>query len=305
MTIAKTPPDTRLDIARVRYHGWPDCCVATNGIVEAVVVPAVGRVMQFRFAGDDRGVFWENRSLDGHAAKHGSKWMNFGGDKAWPAPQENWGSVAGRAWPPPQAFDSLPYDIRDEAGELIMISPVDPNYGIQVIRRISLAPKLPVMTISTRYSKLAGAPVGVGVWIVTQLRDPQAVFALLPDPADGFRQVAGPRPLGLKNEGRLLSLRRDPEHNLKIAMRGAALAWMDEKCILRIQASSPDACQPCSTAVYTNKDPLAYVELETETSLERMTVGDHLELTNTYTLTRRSVANASAEACNAFGLLPL
>jgi len=55
-----------MTIKRIPYHGWPDSLLLSNGTVEAMVVPALGRVMQFRFAGEESGAFWENRELDGH-----------------------------------------------------------------------------------------------------------------------------------------------------------------------------------------------------------------------------------------------
>jgi hypothetical protein len=52
-------------VERIAYHGWPDCFRIQNGSVEAIVVAAVGRVMQLRLLGDAAGTFWENRALDG------------------------------------------------------------------------------------------------------------------------------------------------------------------------------------------------------------------------------------------------
>jgi len=51
-------------ITRTNYHGWLEAYVVSNGKAEAVVVPVIGRVMQFGFVGEE-GVFWENRALDG------------------------------------------------------------------------------------------------------------------------------------------------------------------------------------------------------------------------------------------------
>src|ERR1051325_7620506 len=48
-----------LSIRRTNYHGWPDAYIVSNPKVEVVVVPAIGRVLQFRFIGEE-GVFWEN-----------------------------------------------------------------------------------------------------------------------------------------------------------------------------------------------------------------------------------------------------
>jgi len=42
-------------ITRITYRGWPDSYALPNGFAEAVVVPALGRIMQFRFAGEPDG----------------------------------------------------------------------------------------------------------------------------------------------------------------------------------------------------------------------------------------------------------
>lgn len=63
---ASEPPRRQTTVRQGEYHGWKDALFISNGIAEAVVVPAIGRVMQFGFAGE-AGVFWENRSLDGQA----------------------------------------------------------------------------------------------------------------------------------------------------------------------------------------------------------------------------------------------
>ena len=107
---AAAAPGSPIRVTRVDYRGWSGCVLLSNGLVEAVVVPAVGRIMQFRFAGAPDGPFWENASLDGgrlHAPAT-SDWANFGGDKAFPAPQSDWPRLIRRSWPPPAGFDGLP-----------------------------------------------------------------------------------------------------------------------------------------------------------------------------------------------------
>jgi hypothetical protein len=292
-------------ITRLNYHGWQDSYVLSNGLVEAIVVPSISRLMQFRFAGSKRGVFWENRVLDGVPACGGGEWKNFGGDKVWPAPQKDWPARTGRAWPPPATFDSAPADSCIEGQGLTLISSVDPDYGVQVLRHIALRPSLPVMDITSRYCKVEGPPVQVAVWVVTQLGDPQSVFALLPESHDGgpgYTQLQGPAPLGALRNGQLLSLQRDPAHNLKIAVDCHSLAWMNDEYVLRIDASSaPESENRSSMAIYTNMDPLQYVELESEGQLVQLAVGGSVDLTTTYTLALRSVEDA-AEALKTFGL---
>ncbi len=84
--------------------------------------------------------------------------------------------MAGRAWPPPATFDSVPLQGSATDSGVEMLSPVDPTYGIRVRRRIELDPSQPVMTITTTFEKVIGDPVKVGIGVITQLRDPQRVF---------------------------------------------------------------------------------------------------------------------------------
>jgi hypothetical protein len=77
-------------INQISYRGWPGSLVLSNGIVEAFVVPTLGRVMQFRFAGEESGAFWENR--------------------------------AGHAWPPPLTFDYKPFQATVTGQEVVLVS---------------------------------------------------------------------------------------------------------------------------------------------------------------------------------------
>jgi hypothetical protein len=51
-------------VTRTNYRGWQNSIILSNPQVEVVIVPAIGRVMQFRFK-DVEATFWENRKLDG------------------------------------------------------------------------------------------------------------------------------------------------------------------------------------------------------------------------------------------------
>src|SRR5881296_1847534 len=54
-------------LVRTNYHGWENSILVSNGRIEAVIVPAIGRVLQFRLAGEKDGPFWENPALFGKA----------------------------------------------------------------------------------------------------------------------------------------------------------------------------------------------------------------------------------------------
>src|SRR5262249_30292879 len=111
---------TAVAVKRTNYHGWTNSFLLNNGKAEITIVPAIGRVMQFGFVGEE-GVLWENRSLDGLALDaraanwSTTEWINFGGDKTWPAPEAEWSKYTGRnGWRPPPSFDAMPVEARVE-----------------------------------------------------------------------------------------------------------------------------------------------------------------------------------------------
>jgi hypothetical protein len=290
-------------VERISWHGWPDCYLIANRSVEAVIVPAIGRVMRLRLKGEAEGAFWQNRALDGqlHDAAS-SEWMNFGGDKCWPAPQSAWPQHQGREWPPPVAFDSCPVEAVAVERGVELTSPFDPGYGIQTVRCVELDPAQPVMRIRTEYHKLSGAPVTVGIWTITQMREPERVCMLLPAKskfAAGYVRLLEAEPANLKIDGRLLSLTRHARQQVKVGSDGSSMAWLGQNCVVRIDTEIGPGEYPdggCVTEVYTNPDPLQYVELETLGPLTTMNPGDRIEQTTVYTVMPRSTPDLETEA---------
>lgn len=304
---AMLPKTQSTTIKTISYHGWPQSYLLSNEVVEAIVVPAVGRVMQFRFVGGE-DTFWENRALDGQQPDPSrGEWMNFGGDKCWPSPQSDWPAITGRYWPPPVAFDTAPSAATIDGDTLTLTTSIDAEYGVKVTRRISLAPGSAEMTIRTTYHKLKGEPVKVAIWAITQVRDPQRVFVLLPEQPlfkGGFNQMTGPEPFDLQRHPRMISLRRHPSEKLKIGTDSESLLWLGETAALRIASTREPGTYPntgSSAEVYTDA-PDPYVELETTGALATMKVGDMIEKTNTYTLYKRSTADNVEEARRVFRL---
>lgn len=295
-------------ITRTNYHGWPNAIIMRDAGAEVVIVPAIGRVMQFQFTGEP-GPFWENRALDGQVhPSRATNWLNFGGDKTWPAPEAEWPKPFG-GWLPPAAFDSMPVEVKIERDQVVLTSPVDPNYGIRVVRRVYLGPHVDQLSISTRYEKVSGEPKKVGVWTITQLHEPAALFAPVPGPsvfAAGFHPLGKEPPPSLKLLDtarpplRLVSLTRNPKTAHKIGLESGSLLWVGEKLMLKIdlprlrRAEYPDG--GCSSEIYTNPDPLQYIELEMLSPLATMKRGAVIEWVNIYTLLRRSRSSPEADA---------
>jgi hypothetical protein len=121
--------------------------------------------------------------------------------------------------------------------------------------------------------------------------------------AAGFSRLMSVEPADLKVDGRLLSLTRHSQQQVKIGSDGSSMAWLGQNCVVRIDTDIRPGEYPdggCVTEVYTNPDPLQYVELETLGPLTTMNPGDRIEQTTAYTLRPRSTTDLQAEARNAF-----
>jgi hypothetical protein len=285
--------DTPIKISQGDYHGWKNCYFMRNAQAEIVIVPAVGRIMQFHFLGEE-GPLWENEKLEGKSPDPVSReWGNFGGDKTWPAPQADWPAIAGRDWPPPAAFDSRPLEAKVHGDSVELVSPVDAHYGIRTRRLVKLDPGKPVMTVTTTYEKVEGTPRTVGIWIITQCREPQSIRVPVPEPTlyeKGYNLQCAHLPPSLKREGATITLTRDRATPHKIGNDAGSLVWIGEKVSLRIDspriagATYPD--NQSSAEVYTNADPLPYIELELLAPQKTMSIGDKTSQTSVYTLFR-------------------
>src|SRR4030095_15262184 len=96
-----------------------------------------------------------------------------------------------------------------------------------------------VMRIRTRYEKVQGDPVKVGVWVITQLKDPREMRLYKSAGSsmeDGYVEVSGPAPFGLQVHDWGISLRRDPRNKLKVGSDGDRLEWFGNSWRLRIDA---------------------------------------------------------------------
>jgi hypothetical protein len=196
----------------------------------------------------------------------------------------------------------MPVEAGIDGQGVTLISAVDPHYGIRTRRRIELDIDRPIMTITTTFEKVSGPPKEIGVWVITQLKHPVGVYAIQPDFSryrDGYNRQSDELPAGLQVGKGLLSLTRDPKTAHKIGTDASTLVWVGMQEVLRIDSARlfrgryPD--QESSAEIYTNPNPLAYVELEMLGPLQRMIVGDTISRTSTYTLLRRAERDPDLE----------
>ena len=158
------------------YRGWNTQCLS-NGLVQVHVVPEIGgRVVQFKVGKHE--FYWVNPQLAGkHAPASGlasdGGWLNYGGDKLWPAPQ-GWDGPEQWPGPPDAVLDGLPYTFEAlpaEAGEaaLKLTSGEDRRSGIQFSRVIRVSENSTRVAVEAAIKNIDSRPRRWGIWAHTQL----------------------------------------------------------------------------------------------------------------------------------------
>lgn len=256
-------------VAQVRpYHGWADCLWITNGVVDLVVVPQIGRIMRYGLVGR-ANVLYENAALSGklHAETwNGKDWVNFGGDKLWPAPQSVWG------FPPDPQIDGRPQIASIQPGPRIrMVSQTSEQYGIRFEREITLDDTGAGVTIVDTMRNVGTAPRRWGVWQITQLADP--TVAILPRSrtgrmGTGYHVIQQPPRGAVHVTADTVEFRRNPRTGAKIGSDSPG-GWLSADvgpyrftCSTTVEPHAPYCDGGCPLEVWSNPDPLRYMELE-------------------------------------------
>jgi hypothetical protein len=288
LAIAQAPPPRHPHrfgavAAPIQYRGW-DAYILGNGRVEVVAVPALGRVVVFRFSRESN-VFREPPKSAGKPGAEGG----FGG---------SWGfAVSPDQTPPSSGPSPVSMKATSDGRSLELDAEPDPATGIRVRRRIELDPAQPVMTITTVCEKVSGGPVKSSAAAATALRVPQRMFLVSPPGSifpNGTTRLAFDDPSGLKASAGLVSFA--PGNKSLLGSDAETMLWMDDTYVLRIdaaRAAGDFANRGSSLVLSTGPDG---VQVETYSPLATLKPGDTRELKTTYTLARRSEADPEAEA---------
>jgi len=155
--------------------GW-DSVYLKNDLIEVQVVPKIGgRVIQYKLG--DYGFFWVNEDLldkeppAGRVDPNG-KWLNYGGEKIWLAPQ---GRDTDQEWPgpPDTVLDGGPYtpELITENGRLAAVritSEEAKQSGIQMSRVIRAFENTTHISIDATMKNTDTKPRRWGIWPVAQ-----------------------------------------------------------------------------------------------------------------------------------------
>lgn len=165
-----------------------------RGDLRLGLVPELGgRLLSVRYRGTE--LLWRNAELldddlRGEYAPNSGRmgdWVNYGGDKTWPAPQ-GWDGPDQWPGPPDPVLDSGPFTAVADGDTVTMTSAPDPRTGLRFTRAITILDdgyelRLEAANVSPR-------PVRWALWNVTQLPGGGPVTAGLRRP-DVVALVAG------------------------------------------------------------------------------------------------------------------
>lgn len=172
---------------------FQDCVRLSNGTAELVVCPALGRIVRYGWQGGTN-MLWTSPNAVAYAARIGG-WTNWGGDKAWIWPQDDWKVMTGRSWPPPAAADPGPYVCTVGPSGVVLTSPLAAGYGVRIVRMIELAPAGTRVALTTRLEPEPLSPFTnrlMAAWTVVQVPGTgSAWFARVADTSGAWRILGG------------------------------------------------------------------------------------------------------------------
>jgi hypothetical protein len=126
----KHPSLSGVTVTQAPYYAWK-AIVLRNRTAEVIVVPAIGRVMQFNSLDEKgnaiSGPFWNNPEIGVSSMPIPKVGPTTAEIKLGPPPNPSGPQVAGRAWPPPRGFDPVPFTASINGSRVELLSPVDPS----------------------------------------------------------------------------------------------------------------------------------------------------------------------------------
>ena len=157
------------------YRGWNTLSLS-NGLLELQVAPEIGgRVIQIKL--DRYEYLFVNEELAGRSPPPtgvgpNGEWLNYGGEKLWPAPQGH--GIPGK-WdgPPDPILDGSPHtgtiiQAKDNTASVRLVSRDDPRSGIRFSREIHLFPDSTRVHVEATMTNVDTKPRRWGIWSVMQ-----------------------------------------------------------------------------------------------------------------------------------------
>ena len=309
--VDKHAGDDDFDIPPPALSEHHDAIRLNNGTVNLIIVPSLGgRIMRYGYSSGPN-VLWTNPDAKSSPPSSDSATAtmpairpaatNYGGDKAWPWPQDEWPRLIGRTYPPPQEADQAVYRSRLIGSHGVRLeSPTIASHAARIVREIMLEPAGTRVTIVTRLEPTGGdrPPPSMAAWSVTQIPGEAKLFArIMPGGVTRPMAPAATPPATTRpvRDGRVITIRPPVPRASKLGLDADVLAAALGS-ILFVQRSptAAAASEPgyraaeraqifCQKASGSSTRP-QYLELEFTSPRRDLAAGDVPELRVTWEL---------------------
>jgi hypothetical protein len=189
---AATPPPVA-PIAPAEFLGWPQAFRLQSDQAEAVLVPAVGRLVFFSARGIPNPLRLEP-GLHGKTPDDGARFFNLGGDWLWPVAQARWAALSdnGQDWPPPAVLADAPWTCSawtDAEGApcALMTREYGEPLNILVSRLFRLEPASAALVVQQRIERTEASAIPVVLWNISQIAGAEQVVL----PVDAHSKFRG------------------------------------------------------------------------------------------------------------------
>ena len=289
--LADESPPPVAPVLPCEFLGWTNAYRLQNDRVEAVFVPAIGRLVHFAPL-QGASPFRLEPTLQGKAPPEGERFFNIGGDWLWPVSQARWAAITedGKDWPPPSLLADLPWACSawtDADG--VQCVQLTREYGaplnIRVSRRFCLAPDSPALVVQQSIERTAASDIPIVLWNISQIAQAEQIvlpFDRVSRVRSSLKVLVGRKPSKkqLVACGNALVYLAAPGSETKLgstSSRGWIAAAKSTNVIFESVANTASGDYPdggCVVEVYSNQG-LGYSEIETlspEMNLEPGTV---------------------------------
>lgn len=282
----------KVTVHRITYRGWNDSYCLDAGPYTLVVVPDIGgRIMEYAI--DRRNVIWENPAEIGRTYPITPAWHNYGGYKAWVAPQHLWDGNAD----PFLDYGKCSVEIASRADGVPLLKVTGApslKTGLVLTKEISMDESGEVLLVQ-RMHNISPKPITRSVWDVTQVRTP--CFVVYPiNPASRFRSgvsylVAESKhsPQFRVADGLCITEYMGELGKIGSDSDGPWMIWFKDKLAYvkffdpMIEGEEyPDG--GCSVEVFTSDKKLAYLEMEILGPMVTLQPGESTELVERWRL---------------------
>lgn len=261
------------------YLGWTNAYRLHNERLEAVLVPAIGRLVHVALT-DQASPLRLDPALHGNLPTANDPFFNIGGDWLWPVAQARWPALAakGQDWPPPPLLADVPWSCSawtaDDAQQCVQFTR---TYGaplnIVVTRQFTLAPGATELVVYQRIERTAPSDIPVVLWNISQVAQPDQVVLPLAVPSvfrGGLKVLMGHKPdrRALRRCDTAAIYTPTPGSEIKLGSDSPA-AWVAARCgpLLLVETASTHATGAypdggATVEIYSNHG-LGYTEIET------------------------------------------